>query len=305
MTADATLDSPAAVKQLELLTRDLAMTATAGKYDLDDPAEMARSCGDLTRLFFRLAAIFEVDLFVEAGAKDAATSRHACDVLSPKRVVAFEANPYTYQRFKRINRDAGNVEYFHRALTDSPVDHVTFHVLRNDQGKPRADGQSSLLKRDSDLEKGFIEAKVAATTLDTFFADESAERSALWVDVEGASSQVLAGGRQMLDRAAIVMIEVENRRYWGDAQWLSPEVMSYLYDRGLVPVARDFQSRFQYNIVFVRAGLLAVDRIRWELTRFASSTGQRKWARRVRKVTAANVAKRGRRLLSRSDRSRH
>jgi hypothetical protein len=82
---------------------------------------------------------------------------------------------------------------------------------------------------------------------------------------------VLTGGVATLERAAVVMVEVEDRAFWGAEQWLRPDVVSHLYDRGLVPVARDFQSRYQYNIVFVRADLLDVDRVRWALTLFTST----------------------------------
>jgi hypothetical protein len=95
----------------------------------------------------------------------------------------------------------------------------------------------------------------------------------------------------MLDTAAIVLIKVENRRRWGDKHWLSPDVTSYLYDCGLVPVARDFTSPFQYNIIFVREGCQALDRVQWELARFASAAGQPKWGRRIRRVAVAKVAR--------------
>ena len=58
---------------------------------------------------------------------------------------------------------------------------------------------------------------------------------------------------------------------FGDEQWLRADVVSYLYDRGLIPVARDYQSRYQYNIVFVHRDLRDVDRVRWALTQFQSA----------------------------------
>lgn len=272
MTAD--LSAPAVdaatLKAATLLSRDLALQGAAANYDLDDRAELARSGRDLSRLFFRLAKIFETDLFIEAGAKDGASSRRARRLLDPKRIVAFEANPFTYRLFEPRNADpALKVEYLHLALSDQPGT-VTFNVLRTDDGKPRADGRSSLLKRESDLERGFEEVSVEATTIDTYLAGQEYERAALWVDVEGAAQQVLSGGRATLERAAVVMIEVEDRRYWGAEQWLREDVTSYLYDRGLVAVARDFQSRYQHNIVLVRDDLLTVDRARWTITQFYS-----------------------------------
>jgi FkbM family methyltransferase len=285
------------MKASVLLSRDLAMLGTASKYNLEDPAEKARSCQDLSRLFFHIANILDVDLFIEAGAKDGASSRRARRVLDPKRVVAFEANPFTYERFAAVNRSAENVEYVHLALSDEPGT-VTFNVLRTKDGTPRADGQASLLKRENEKSKGFVEVTVDATTLDSYFAGYEFERSAVWVDVEGAARPVLTGGVAMLERAAVVMVEVEDRAFWGAEQWLRPDVVSHLYDRGLVPVARDFQSRYQYNIVFVRAGLLDVDRVRWALTLFTSTgysaPGDSSEAARAPRPTVASVTAKAR-----------
>lgn len=269
--AEPAASSVTAAQKFQLLTaRDLAMMSTASKYDLNEPAEKARSCRDLSRLFFHLASILEVDLFVEAGAKDAASSRRARRLLDPKRIVAFEANPYTHERFAQATSGDAGVEYEHLALSDEPGT-VTLHVLRTADGRARADGQASLFERQHKADDGFVEVSVRSTTLDTHFAGYDFARAALWIDVEGATREVLDGSRQTLGKAAVAIAEVEDRRYWGDDQWLRGDVVSFLYDHGLVPVARDFQSRYQYNIVFVRADLLDVDRLRWALTLFSSS----------------------------------
>lgn len=270
-TKPSTAAEPRADRRAEILIgRDLAMMATACKYNLADKAEGQRSVRDLSRLFFHLAKSLGVDLFIEAGAKDAESSRQARRMLSPKRVVAFEANPFVHQRFAKANRIA-SVEYEHLALTDKPGT-VTFNVRRAQDGTPLADGQASLLKRADESATGFVEVAVKATTLDAYFRGYDFERAALWIDVEGASHAVLSGGCSVLDKAAVVIIEVEDRRYWGEDQWLRPDVLSFLYDRGLVPVARDFQSRYLYNIVLVRSDLLeTVDRVRWAITLFSST----------------------------------
>jgi hypothetical protein len=39
----------------------------------------------------------------------------------------------------------------------------------------------------------------------------------------------------------------------------------------MLPVARDFQSRYQYNMVFVQSSHLDIDRVRWALTSFHSA----------------------------------
>jgi FkbM family methyltransferase len=268
MTSDPA--SGDAVKSMTLLARDLAMFDTAASYDLQRPKEKKRSVTDLTRFFFWIADILQVDLFIEAGAKEADASRRARERFDPQRIVAFEANPYTFSHFdsKHDNAAAG-VEYVHRALAATPGE-VTFHVNRTEDGEPIVDGQGSLLKH-QDKPAGFIEVTVEATTLDTWFADHEYTSNAMWVDVEGAVEGVFTGGKQTLERTGVVIVEVEDRALWHGEQWLRSDVVSHLYDRGLVPVARDFQSRYQYNIVFVRATALdEIDRLRWALASFRS-----------------------------------
>ena len=89
--------------------------------------------------------------------------------------------------------------------------------------------------------------------------------------MEGACGLVLPGARDLLNRSAVVMVEVEDQNWWGKRHWLREQVVSYLYDLGLVPVARDFQHANQYNIVFLRADLLVgATRMRSALARFVS-----------------------------------
>jgi hypothetical protein len=70
------------------------------------------------------------------------------------------------------------------------------------------------------------------------------------VDVEGAARNVLSGGTDVLQRASILFMEVEDAALWKQA-WRTADVASFLYDAGMLPLARDFESRYQYNMIFV------------------------------------------------------
>jgi FkbM family methyltransferase len=252
-----------------LRLHDLRLLATVAGYDLRQRSERKRSARELARLFFRLFRVVEPDLFVEAGANDGQASRRALRYFDRPRVVAFEANPHTYERYRADNPPASGVEFLHLALSDQPGE-VSFNVRKTARGEPRPDGHGSLMERPSDYGHDFESVTVAATTLDTFFADSLQQRCALWVDVEGAAAPVLTGGRRLLERAQVVMIEVEDREYWEGA-WRAPQVMRYLMDRGLVPVARDFEYKHQYNVVFVRDELLTDDLVRLRLSQYLSA----------------------------------
>ena len=53
-----------------LLSHELAMMATAAKYNLDNKSHRIHSNKSLVQLFFSLTEIIGVDLFVEAGARE-------------------------------------------------------------------------------------------------------------------------------------------------------------------------------------------------------------------------------------------
>lgn len=251
-----------------LAAYDRALFCAAANYDVDSPTDRRRSTRDLERLFFQLVRILQPELFIEAGAKDATASRRARRFLEQARIVAFEANPHTFARFSStVDYAADRVEYTHLGLSDS-VGSVTFNVQRDEAGAPRANGRGSLMNQ-QDCPDGTEAVTVPCTTLDEFFRDENYARSAMWVDVEGATELVLGGGPLALSKAAAVFIEVEDRSVW-EGQWLRPDVSAHLFDAGLVPIARDFQSRYLYNILYVRTDLLNVDRLRWALTKWHS-----------------------------------
>lgn len=206
------------------------------------------------RTFIELTRQLRPDLVIEAGAKDAGVSAKVRSILPGTRAVAFEANPYTYRRFAADHTpDTSGVEYRHLALSDTSGE-VTFSVGINRKGKPRADGKGSLLPRVASIGDDHIEVTVPSTTLDEYFAAEPGRRSALWVDVEGAAGLVLGGADAVLRDVQFLIVEVEERQVW-DGQAMRRDIIELLGSHGLVPIARDFQSRYQFNLVFVRSEL--------------------------------------------------
>ena len=218
-------------------------------YDPVTPTDRNRSVENLVELFFTLVADLEVERFVEAGAKEAAASHRASSIDAVREIVAFEANPYTHRRFAP-NHENSSVRYKHLALSDRPGTATLFVRLRGD-GSPSADGQASLLVRPSH-QPGFEEVEVEAVTLDGWFGAPTGHRTALWIDVEGASSAVLGGASSLLGETDVLIVEVEERVTWEGQQWLRNDVIAVLATHDMIPIARDQQSRYQFNILFVR-----------------------------------------------------
>jgi FkbM family methyltransferase len=217
-----------------------------------DVEERAASTRALVELFFDLCD--GVDVFVEAGAKEGSASVRAV-ALGIDTVVAFEANPYTHRRFGQALGQSG-VDYRHAALS-SRSGQATFLVRKSEDGTPMADGQGSLLVR-PDHEPGYEEVTVPTVTLDAEVVDG---RVAMWVDVEGAVAEVFGGATQILERTDVLIVEVEAVERWVGQRWLADEVVDQLMRSGLRAVGRDMQSRWQFNILFVRDRLLSEPRV--------------------------------------------
>jgi FkbM family methyltransferase len=254
---------------LRLRAWQLEMAGT--HFNLRDRAERGRSTQELERLFFDILPAFQPMLFIEAGAKDAGTSRRARKCLSDATIVAFEANPFTFKCFDGQHDNAAvGVQYRNRALC-AHEGTITVNVRRTEDGGPLADGRASLLKRE-DYGPGHLSSTVPATTLDHVLAEFEATNCVLWVDVEGACEQVLSGGYSTLRSALAVFIEVEDRQFW-PSQWIDTKVSGFLYEADLIPVARDFQSRHQYNVLFVKRSLLSSPPYRRALAEYQSRIG--------------------------------
>lgn len=225
------------------------LSARASLYDLRDRAARQRSAADLRKMFFALLPVVGPDLFVEAGAHDGSGARRAKRLLPQARVVAYEGNPHNHARFAARHDFKGlGVNYILSALSDSDGP-ITFKVLTADQHSAQGvySGRSSLMLRE-DPKAEYETVTVPGVRLDNLA--EAGTRAALWVDVEGASEKVLSGAGALLDKTALMMIEVESALFW-QGQWLVHDVLAHLMARGLVPVARDFERRHQFNILFM------------------------------------------------------
>jgi len=147
---------------------------------------------------------------------------------------------------------AVGLDYRHAALA-SEAGEATFLVRLREDGSAIPDGQGSLLVR-PDHQPGYEEVTVRAATLDDEVGGTG--RIAMWVDVEGAVAEVFGGASRVLEITDVLIVEVESVRRWDGQQWLAPDVEAHLARAGLQAVARDMQSRRQFNVLYVRSELL-------------------------------------------------
>jgi FkbM family methyltransferase len=197
----------------------------------------------LQRRFFSLLAERRPDTFVEVGAFNAAASLRVRELLPEARIVALEANPRNYEKYRQDVEGYG-IEYLNMAAA-SHCGSVSFHMLSEGDG---ANPRSSLLKRSDD--KHLSEPiEVPCARLDSLI--DGARRAALWIDVEGAARDVLAGAEATLRCADLILIEVEEHRHWKD-QWLKADVVNHLAGFGFSVIGRDIEGPDQHNVLMSR-----------------------------------------------------
>lgn len=213
--------------------------------------ERRRGAGSAARLraeFLALQQQAAPELFVEVGAYDGALSMEIRQLLPSARIVAFEANPGNFQHFStKIDHAAQGVEYVHSAVADAEG-YREFQLFgENAEGLSK----KSSLQRRSMPAQDQKSVRVPCVTLDSFFADTLPARVSLWIDVEGASREVLLGARTVLSHTHSALIEVEEERFW-ENQWLAGNVTEFMEDQGFEAVGRDHEYPKQYNILYKR-----------------------------------------------------
>lgn len=203
-------------------------------------------------------------LGLEIGAHEARFSRWLRTAVPHAQCLAFEANPFVHEKYAAELAEVG-VDYRHLAITDveGTVDlriPREFYNPEHDRhfSKDRTNPMASLA--DHRLAEVHDDVPVPAARLDDVVRRETdlgdGDDVVAWIDVEGASQQVLSSGEGVLRRAALVYIEVESQPVW-DGQWLDVDVARFLAGCDLVPVLRDVQRPGQYNVVYARADIAA------------------------------------------------
>ena len=253
----------------ELLICDLLLMQTASYYRLPQLTERERSSRDLTDLFLTLQEKTKPDLSVEIGAFQATFSIEMKKRLPYVQAFAFEANPHVFEHFAKSDeiKNSG-VEYLHMAITGYTGS--TEFLLRKDIAS-EVNAVSSLLRRPGWEPEPIL---VPCTSLTDHFAKRhfDEEKFCAWIDVEGASKDVLIGAEATLNRCLSMFIEVEEYPYWSN-QWLFWDVQRYLATHGLIPVARDFEYQHQFNVLFIAQTLLHDISVRHELAQYYSKIG--------------------------------
>lgn len=76
--------------------------------------------------------------------------------------------------------------------------------------------------------------------------------------MEGFQKQVLFEAKNILadKNCKLIKIEVEEIEKFKDQSFLSKDIESFLHDYSFVPIFRDFEYDYQYNVLYIKKDLL-------------------------------------------------
>ncbi|EEB86516.1 methyltransferase, FkbM family [Roseobacter sp. GAI101] len=223
---------------------------------------------ELVRVFHELLELEDVSCILELGAHRAATSKRFVKAKAGRKAVAIEANPFNVAKFGPLAEEAG-VLYLNYALNDrtGPLDLV---LSDSDQDRKRGHTKTSnSILRNLDFGRT-KNVEVPGITFDDLEHDPAFKdylpsladaRPALWIDVEGALSQLLAGAHTALPKCLFAMAEVERVERFEGQKTVS-HVARQFADLGFFPFLRDSEYMpTQHNVIFVNGALVTPDKI--------------------------------------------
>lgn len=220
-------------------------------------------------IFDKMIESADVNRAIEVGAYEASFSKKFKRRYPDANVIAYEANPHVFNRFKG-NVESAGVDYRHLCVGPENGE-LTISIPRDFRGSARpADNQMASLMSNlhSDESEDVV---VRCVRLDDDVKPAEGDRIALWVDVEGATSQVFGAATQTLERTALVLVEVESRPIW-DGQWLAHDVNRFMESHGFVPIARDIQRVHQFNFIYANPAMVDVPKFIKLVARYLSGT---------------------------------
>lgn len=215
-----------------------------------------------TKLLFKwLLKFLKPDLICDVGSMDGSEALWFSRLLPNARVVLFEANPVNFWTIAR------RAEVARRGivLVDKAVwrenGPLSFFVENpcgpSGEAKHLRGISSTRPRRNQDESRGNVQVTVEAVRLDSHLDSLAAASAtvALWIDVEGASHEVLEGVRGLADRLVLLHLEVETREFWR-GQKLKQDVLALGRNLGFVPLARG-RTEEQHDVVLVQQKVLA------------------------------------------------
>ena len=226
---------------------------------------MSNTTECLKKTFIMMQSALGTEASLEIGARGAEYSLEMANVYgNAMSICALEASPRTHAYFsKEVNyRDFG-VSYINALVSEREENAVFYEYVY--EGMEAAAGMSSLLVRDIKKHGAVRRTRSTVRSIrgDTFIEHKFKDHKkiALWIDVEGAQSEVLHSLSRSFAQGIItsVYIEVEKERLWLDQKMLDKDIIEFMRKHNFSQFLRDNEYYTQYNIIFVNNAITDCD----------------------------------------------
>ena len=219
----------------------------------------------LKKTYIMMQSALGTEASLEIGARGAEYSLTMANTYGRAiSICALEASPRTHAYFsKEVNYKNFGVSYIHALVSDREEDTVFYEYIYD--GMEAAAGMSSLLVRDI---KGRGAVRRSRSTIRSIRGDtfielkfKNKKNVALWIDVEGAQSEILHSLSRSFAQGIInsIYIEVEKTALWREQKMLDADVIAFMNTHNFSPFLRDNEDYTQYNIIFVNNDMTACD----------------------------------------------
>lgn len=198
-----------------------------------------------------------LELLIQCGANEPSSAVSFCQIRSGNRAICFEANPYIAQKYM-THYENSNIKYLNVGLGSRPGS-LNFYIPENHPKDWTLQGTFAPSKQLKYHEPFEIKINSLDNLLPSILNLNDLQgsefpKSALLIDVEGFSWEVLQGAKKILelDSTKVIFVEVQdNNHYWEDER-NARQISEFLENYGFMPIIRDYPTAPLYNIVFVK-----------------------------------------------------
>lgn len=201
----------------------------------------------------------DVKVIFDIGSCHCLESVEFAKVYKEAKIVAFEANPTSYQVCLQNSKNYPSIEVVNQAVNDHngickfyPMDKEKTITTWEDGNQ----GASSLYLANGaydHIEKYVqYEIEMPCTRIDTYCEKNNIDHiDAIWMDLQGAELKALQSMGNILDTVQVIHTELEmNPMYEG--QSLFSDVSAFLQELGFIPVWGNTMALFGTDFIFIR-----------------------------------------------------
>ena len=198
-----------------------------------------------------------IELLIQCGANEPTSALDFCRINPVNNAICFEANPYVAQKYSSDLPD-NNIKYINIGLGREP-DKLKFFIPSGHPKEWSLQGSFSPAKHLNYSESFEVKVDALDNLLPPLLDIDPASldkltSTALLIDVEGFSWNVLQGSRKILGLKStkIIFIEVQDENFYWENERNAMQISDFLADYDFVPIVRDCPTAKLYNIVFVK-----------------------------------------------------